>query len=220
MLDFIELSSTSPATHSVIWLHGLGADGNDFASLVPELKLPTTSAIRFIFPHAPVKSITINNGMKMRAWYDILALDRQMREDELGIRQSADAIAQLIEHEHARGIAYENIFLAGFSQGGAMALYTALRFPQKLAGIIALSCYLPLAKNLASEASVANKTIPIFLAHGNFDMVVPLMLAQYSKEALLQNHYTVAWHMYPMDHTVCFEEIKDIREWLLSQCNM
>jgi phospholipase/carboxylesterase len=213
-LDFIEINPDLPAKRSVIWLHGLGADGNDFMPIVPELKIAPEKAVRFIFPHAPMRSVTINNGYVMRAWYDIYSLQNLMQEDEIGIRDSIKIVNELIEQEYAKGIAYENILLAGFSQGGAVALAAGLRYPQKLAGILALSAYLPLAQSVVQERSLANATIPIFMAHGSEDMVLPPMLGQISREFLISQDYSVEWKTYPMEHSVCLEEIKDISAWL------
>lgn len=209
----IETGLTQP-DHAVIWLHGLGADGNDFVPVVRELELPPEVSIRFVFPHAPERPISINNGYVMRAWYDIYqaAIDRQ--QDETGIRASQKAIDQLIQREVDRGISSKNIFLAGFSQGGAMALQAGLRQTLPLAGIIALSCYLPLAEMLNSEASVANASIPILMMHGTYDSVVPLALAISSREKLLSAKYSLQWYEYPMAHSVCTEEINDISRWL------
>lgn len=213
-LEFEEITSKLPATHSVIWLHGLGADGHDFTGIVPELRLPTSAAVRFIFPHAPHRPVTINSGMTMRAWYDLYALDNRMLEDELGIRQAFGYISELIEHENARGIDYKNIILAGFSQGGALALFSGLRYPKQLAGIIALSTYLPLPTTLAKEGQPANKNIPIFMAHGIMDPVVPLVFARASRTILTSLDYKIEWHDYPMAHSVCADEIHDISQWL------
>lgn len=213
LLPCVEVEPAETPMASVIWLHGLGADGHDFAGIVPQLNLPATAAIRFVFPHAPVKPITINNGYAMRAWYDIAGFDLGSREDSAGVIASQQLIQALIEHEHKRGIAYSRIFLAGFSQGGAMALYCGLRFPERLAGILALSAYLPLATTLATEASAINKDIPIFMAHGTSDTVVPLKLAQISYGLLLQLGYSIDFRCYPMDHSVCMEEVNDIGQW-------
>jgi phospholipase/carboxylesterase len=214
ILETIEINPIQPATHSVIWLHGLGADGHDFAGIVPELNLPAKMAMRFILPHAPMRPVTLNNGMTMRAWYDIYGLSASAREDEDGIRQVALLINELIEQEHARGVAYEKIVLAGFSQGGALALYCGLCFPEKLAGILALSAYLPVANLLYKEASPANKSTPIFMAHGLYDPVVPLLFGQGSYGLLKTQGYQVDWRTYPMQHAVCLEEIRDISTWL------
>ncbi len=213
-LDCVELEPNIPATASVIWLHGLGADGNDFVPIVPELRLPDSLAVRFIFPHAPVRPVTLNGGMRMRAWYDILGLDRAAREDETGIRAAQAQIAALIQRENARGVPSERIVLAGFSQGGAITLQTGLRYPEKLAGLMILSSYLTLRDSLATEAVQANRTTPIFMAHGEFDYMLPMQLGSFSRDLLLQNGYTVDWHAYPMEHQVCAEEIRDVATWL------
>ncbi len=212
MLDAIEITTGDAPTLSVLWLHGLGADGHDFEPIVPELRLPFP--VRFLFPHAPIRRVTINGGMAMRAWYDILGFDRHAREDAAGIRASAAAVTELIDREVARGIATERIVLAGFSQGGAVALHTALREPRPLAGVMALSTYLPLAPLLAAERSAANAGIPIFMAHGTSDQVLPLSLAESSRRALDALGYAVDWHSYSMQHSVCSEEIGAIAAWL------
>lgn len=201
-------------THAIIWLHGLGADGNDFVPIVPQFQFPESLSIRFIFPHAPVQPVTINNGYKMRAWYDILGLDRNSNQDETGIRKSEQFIQQLIAQQIAQGIQAKNIFIAGFSQGGAMALHTGLRYPEKLAGIIALSTYLPLADLVEAEKQSANHDIPIFLAHGKSDSVIELDFARLAKSRLEKFNYPVDWHIYNMAHSVCNEEIKDLSQWI------
>lgn len=211
-LEIVEITSGDSPVASVIWLHGLGADGHDFASIVPQLDLPVQT--RFIFPHAPVRPITVNMGVRMRAWYDILSMERTDSEDGDGICTSALAVGALIEKEIDRGITSEKIILAGFSQGGAIALHTALRYPHRLAGVLALSTYLPLRRTLASERSAVNVSIPIFMAHGIYDPVIPKSMALKAKEILLQHGYDVAWHSYPMDHSVCIDEIADISNWL------
>lgn len=210
----IEIAPATPATKSVIWLHGLGADGSDFVSIVPELKLPTSSAVRFIFPHAPIMPVTINNGYEMRAWFDIYDLAIAKRIDEAGIAQSVKTIDSLIENEVARGIATENIILAGFSQGAVIALTAGLTYPKKLGGIMALSGYLPLADKVLQHASAANQSIPIFIAHGTEDPIVPYALGKGTYVALQQAGYPVSWHSYDMPHCVCAEEIKDISHWI------
>jgi len=213
-LDYVELMPGQAPIASIIWLHGLGADGHDFANIVPELNLAKEFAIRFIFPHAPVRPVTINAGYMMRAWYDITGFDLQSREDESGIRQSQQAIHELIEFEKKQGIPSERIILAGFSQGGAIALHTGLRYPEKLGGILALSTYLPLNASLPQEASAINKDISIFMAHGDQDNIVPLTYAQIAKQFLVNNGHQVEFHTYPMAHSVCAEEIVDIAMWL------
>jgi phospholipase/carboxylesterase len=199
---------------SVIWLHGLGADGNDFAPLVPELNLGDLPAIRFVFPHAPVRPVTINGGMAMRAWYDILAPELVLREDEAGLRASQQAVEALVARENSRGIPTEHIVLAGFSQGCAMTLQTGLRLNSRLAGMVCLSGYLPLARQAAAERSPANQDTPIFMAHGTMDPVVVPQRAQASHQALKQMGYAVQWHEYMMPHSVCLEEVKDIAAFL------
>ncbi len=214
MLETIKHELGEKIQYSVIWLHGLGADGHDFEPIVPELQLGNDAGVRFIFPHAPIKPITVNNGMSMRAWYDITSLTSLDRVDLPGMMQSEKLILQLIEQEIQAGIASENIILAGFSQGGAMALHTGLRFEKKLAGIIALSCYLPDAASLPSSAQSANATTPIFQAHGTMDPVVAFQFGQLSHEWLVANGYKVSWHTYPMMHAVCYEEIVALGEWM------
>jgi len=217
LLDSIEVTTGKNPGASVIWLHGLGADGNDFVPIVNELELDGTPAIRFVFPHAPMRPVTINNGYVMRAWYDVSFgdLEGQSRlADERGVRESQAHITALIEREARRGVAAQDIVLAGFSQGGAIALQTGLRHPQKLAGVMALSGYLPLAESLLQEAAPANKTTPIFMAHGTYDPVVPLMMGAGSMTLLSGLGYAVEWRQYPMPHSVCPEEIQDIGAWL------
>lgn len=214
LLDALEIETSANPTHAVIWLHGLGADGHDFAPIVPELQLGDAPAIRFVFPHAPVQPVTINGGMAMRAWYDIRNADLAQREDAQGILQSQQAVQALIARENERGIATQNIVLAGFSQGCAMTLQTGLRLPEQLAGLIALSGYLPLAESLQEERHAANHTTPIFMAHGTQDPVVPLQRAQQSCQLLQTMGYSVSWKTYPMPHSVCLEEINDISAFL------
>jgi len=201
-------------TASVIWLHGLGADGHDFEPVVPQLGLPESLSLRFVFPHAPVRPVTLNNGMAMRAWYDIISLDAEGRSDEQGIRESQSQIEKLIHLETEKGIATQDIVLAGFSQGGAIALQTGLRFPEKLAGIMALSTYLPLPKSLKDELSIANSKTPVFMAHGQHDPVVPFDFGVQSREQLLEHGVEAEWHDYPMAHQVCMEQLTDIGQWL------
>ncbi|TSA52354.1 MAG: carboxylesterase [Nitrosomonadaceae bacterium] len=210
----IELENGGDPTHTILWLHGLGADGNDFVPIIDELELPSDSRIRFIFPHAPMRPVSINNGFVMRAWYDVLNPNFSQPEDEDGLRDSQRAIEALLEREQQRGITPERIVLAGFSQGGAMALQTGLRYPERLAGIMALSCYLPLQQTLAAEAHHANSATSIFMAHGSQDSIVPLTLAAASRRQLLESGYAVEWHEYLMAHTVCVEEMTDISAWL------
>lgn len=213
-LDCIEINPKKPAQKSIIWLHGLGADGSDFVPIIPELKLPEILGIRFIFPHAPIRPITINNGYEMRAWYDISSLAFDGQIDESGILYATHLIEQLITKEIDRGIATKDILLAGFSQGAVIALTTGLRFTQSLAGIIALSGYLPLADKLIAQASPVNRHIPIFLAHGSEDAVVPYALGKNAYVTLKQYHYPVSWHSYPMPHSVCAAEMTDLSQWI------
>jgi phospholipase/carboxylesterase len=215
VLQFLEITTGPKPLLSVIWLHGLGADGHDFEPIVPELSLGF--AARFVFPHAPVRPVTINGGMAMRAWYDILGLDRRAPEDAVGIRTSAAAVTELIDSEIARGMPAERIVLAGFSQGGAIALQTALREPRKLGGVMALSTYLPLASTLAAERSAASAGLPIFMAHGTADDILPLALGESSRRALEALGFSVEWHAYAMAHSVCGEEIGAIGAWLTAR---
>jgi phospholipase/carboxylesterase len=217
LLEAIEIETGKNPTASIIWMHGLGADGNDFVPIVGELGLDGSPAVRFIFPHAPMRPVTINNGFVMRAWYDVSFGDlegKSRQADERGVRESQAQINALIEREEKRGVPAANVLLAGFSQGGAIALHTGLRHPRKLAGVMALSTYLPLAESLPSEGSAANKTTPVFMAHGLFDNVVPLMMGAGSMTFLTGLGYSIEWRQYPMQHSVCPEEIKDIGTWL------
>jgi phospholipase/carboxylesterase len=217
MLETIELETRPNPTAAVIWLHGLGADGNDFVPIVNELDLSGAPAIRFIFPHAPAMPVTINNGYVMRAWYDVSPGDLESgtkRADENGVRKSQAQIAQLIAREVDKKILSKNIVLAGFSQGGAIALQTGLRYPDPLAGVMALSCYLPCANSFAAEAAPANAKTPVFIAHGTQDPVVPYAMGKNSSDVLVKAGYAVAWHEYPMPHSVCLEEVRDIGAWL------
>jgi phospholipase/carboxylesterase len=214
ILEAIEMQTAANPQHCVIWMHGLGADGHDFAPIVPELGLPHAAAVRFIFPHAPMQPVTINNGYVMRAWYDILEPDLVRREDGKGLRASQALIEALIARETARGIKASNLVLAGFSQGGAIALQTGLRHPERLAGIMALSTYLPIANTVAAERSAANQDVPIFMAHGTQDPVIVLSRATTSRDRLTELGYSVEWRQYAMPHSVCPEEIRDIGVWL------
>jgi len=213
-MEFIELETGPAPSAAVIWLHGLGADGHDFEPIVPELRLPASLPVRFIFPHAPVRPVTINSGMRMRAWYDIFEFGGGA-EDEQGIRASQKSVAAMIDAEKKRGIPAARIVLAGFSQGGAIVLQTALRHPERLAGVLALSTYLPLASTLAAEMDAANFATPIFMAHGAYDDIIPLRRAEQSMQLLKQAGLNVEWHIYPMPHSVCAEEIADLREFLI-----
>jgi phospholipase/carboxylesterase len=198
----------------VIWLHGLGADGHDFVPIVPELQLPATPPVRFVFPHARVRPVTLNMGIRMRAWFDIRTLTAEGRADEEGVRESIAVLDKLIAAERAAGIASERIVVAGFSQGGAIALHGALRHPERLAGILGLSCYLPLQATLTAELSDANRRTPILLCHGQFDPVLPMELGVMARDWLRNAGYAVDWKEYPMQHQVCLPEIQDISTWL------
>jgi phospholipase/carboxylesterase len=213
-LPCIELETGARPDAAVVWLHGLGADGNDFVPIVEEMKLPESAAIRFVFPHAPVRPVTINAGFPTRAWYDIAGGDFATRADMTGVRASQAAIEALLEREKARGIAARRIVLAGFSQGGAIALYTGLRHRERLAGIVALSTYLVAADRLADEGTDANRDVPIFMAHGLYDPIVPVAAARRSRALLERLGYAVEWHEYPMPHSVAREELDDIGAWL------
>ena len=212
--DAVVLNPTVSATSAVIWLHGLGADGFDFVPIVNEMRLPTTLAARFIFPHATPRPVTINNGFVMRAWYDITGFGPDRAEDDAGIRASDEVVRKYIEQQIAQGIPASKIVLAGFSQGGAIAFQTGLRYPQRLAGIMALSTYLPLRASVASEASTANRDVPILMCHGTHDGVVPPTLGETSRDVLVKLGYRIDWRSYPMAHQVCLEEVMDISKWL------
>ena len=216
-LETVEVGATEDAQYSVIWMHGLGADGNDFVPIVPELMLAEELKVRFVFPHAPILPVTINGGMEMRAWFDIKSLDRELSVDVADLEYARGGVEALIDAEVARGVPVERIILAGFSQGGAMALYVGLRYPEKLAGIMALSTWLPAREGLAAEASEANKRTDIFMAHGSADPMVPCAFGEASCEFLKQAGYPIGWHSYPMQHQVCLEEIADIGRWLKTQ---
>jgi phospholipase/carboxylesterase len=218
-IETVEITTGTEPDASVIWLHGLGADGHDFEPIVPELRLPASLSARFVFPHAPVRPVTINGGMAMRAWYDIYSLDRGGAVDEQGVRDSAEIANALIRRERERGIAASRTVLAGFSQGGAIALHAALRYPEPLAGLMALSTYLPLGSSLDAEvvdnAAAVNGSIPIFMAHGTFDPVLPMQMGVDSRDLLRDRGFEIEWHEYPMAHAVCAEEIAHIRQWLV-----
>jgi len=214
LLETVEIETGPDPRAAVLWMHGLGADGHDFAPIVPELGLGRTPGVRFVFPHAPLRPVTINQGMVMRAWYDVRGVAGERREDEAGVRESQRQIEALIAREKARGIPAARIVLAGFSQGGAMALHTGLRHPERLAGLLALSCFLPLADRVAAEASPANRDVPIFMAHGTGDDLIPLARARRARDVLVGLGYRVDWREYPMGHAVCPEEIGDIAAWL------
>ena len=217
LLEAVEINPTGTPRACIIWLHGLGADGHDFEPLIPQLDIVDRLGVRVVLPHAPYRPVTINGGMEMPAWYDIRAADFQQGQDSAGIQESGRQLRELIQREVDSGIPAEHILLAGFSQGGAIVLHTGLRYPQPLAGILALSTYLPLADLLATEQVAANHGIPIMLAHGTQDPVVPLSLAENSRERLLQQGYEVDWYSYPMQHALCPEELGDIRNWLLQR---
>jgi phospholipase/carboxylesterase len=214
MLEYVEVSTADEPKYSVIWMHGLGADGHDFEPIVPHLGLPPGMPLRFIFPHALMRPITINGGAVMRAWYDIIEISTSKGQDEAGIRHSAEKIRELIDQEIARGIPASRIVLAGFSQGGAMALHVGLRYPQKLAGIMVLSAYLMFPERLESELSAANASTPVFLAHGTQDPMVPLALGETVRAFLQEGQWPLEWHQYPIPHSVSEAEIADIGQWL------
>jgi phospholipase/carboxylesterase len=214
LLETIEIETATTPAASIVWMHGLGADGNDFVDIVPELRLPADRGVRFVFPHAPMRPVTINSGYVMRAWYDIRDDGGVRREDPAGVRASQAAIEALVARERGRGIPASAIVLAGFSQGGAMALHTGLRHPERLAGVMALSCSLPLADTLAAEAAPVNRVVPIFMAHGTHDPMIPKARAQRAHDTLTGLGYTIEWHEYPMPHSVCMEEVADIAAWL------
>ena len=214
LLDNIEIETAPNPTIAVIWLHGLGADGNDFVPLVRELDLTGLPGIRFVFPHANTMPVTINGGYVMRSWYDIVATDLTRREDEGGLRASQLQVEALIAREKARGIPASRIILAGFSQGCAMTLQTGLRHPEKLAGMLCLSGYLPLSSVAGAERSEASLGTPIFMAHGVQDPVVPFARAEESRKVVEALGYQVEWHAYPMQHTLCLEEVQDISKWI------
>lgn len=217
LLETIDEETGPDPVASVIVLHGLGADGNDFVPVARELDLATAGAVRFVFPHAPVIPVTINGGYAMRAWYDILGADLVQREDEAGLRKSLAGVDALIDREKARGVPAHRILLAGFSQGCAMALLTGLRHRERLGGIVGLSGYLPLAATTNAERHASNASTPIFLAHGRTDQVIPIARAIASRDALKALGYEVEWHEYPMAHTVSMEEIADLGRWMVSR---
>ena len=213
-LESVIVETGTKPSFTIIWMHGLGADGHDFEPLVPELIEAGMPSLRFVFPHAPVRPVTLNNGYRMRAWYDLLAIDRRAAEDAEGIHASASAIGDFIKRENDSGIPTSRIAIAGFSQGGAMALHVATRAPEKLAGVIALSCYLPLARQFATERSSANLATPMFIAHGQQDPVVPFQLGDDSRRVLEGTGFKVEWHAYSMPHSLCEQEVADIRAFL------
>jgi phospholipase/carboxylesterase len=214
VLAAVEVATGPNPMASVIWLHGLGADGHDFEPAVPQLVRARGRALRFVFPHAPVRPVTLNGGLPMRAWYDIIQLNRRAGEDEAGVRSSDAALRALIRRENERGVPSEQIVLAGFSQGGAMALYSGTRMPEKLAGIIGLSCYMPIAATFSSERHSANYSTPIFMGHGSLDPVVEPQLGEMAHALLVAAGYTVEWHGYPMGHSVCAEELAAVAAFL------
>lgn len=218
MLDTVETSTRPDPRYSILWLHGLGADGHDFAPIVPELVRPHWPGLRFVFPHAPVMPVTLNGGMRMRAWYDILGMDfTQRREDEAGVRRSIAQVEALIAREAERGIPAERVLLAGFSQGGAITLGAGLRREAPLLGLIALSTYLPLAASSAEESTPAGRSIPVFMAHGTQDPVVPHAAGAQSARRLMDLGVALEWRDYPMQHAVCAEEIRDLGNWMESR---
>ena len=211
--DCVEVTAGENPVGSVIWLHGLGADGHDFEPIVPELRLPSDLPLRFVFPHAPTRPVTINGGMVMRAWYDIVTLDAEGRADADGVRESTAILEALIAREMERGIPADKIVIAGFSMGGAIAIHTALHTQHALAGLMALSTYLPLPGEV--EGSSGSRDLPVFMAHGSFDPMLPMQWGQLSAQKLEETGFSVEWREYPMAHAVCPQEIADIREWLL-----
>jgi len=214
-LEVIEIETAPNPTASIVILHGLGADGNDFVPVAHELQLDAVGPVRFVFPHGPMRAVTINGGMTMRAWYDILGTDLAKREDEAGLREAQALVEALIARERARGVVSERIVLAGFSQGCAMTFMAGLRCAERLAGLVGLSGYLPLAAQTAAERSPANAGVPIFMAHGSADPVIPIARALASRDALTALGYPVEWHEYRMPHSVCAQEIADLNRWLL-----
>ncbi len=215
-LQTIEVLPKEKQQYSIIWMHGLGANGHDFEAIVPELDLPDGHGVGFIFPNAPVQAVTINGGMEMPSWYDILEMSFERQIDSKGIDQSSASIELLIDKEMAKGIASENILLAGFSQGGVIALHTGLRFAQKLSGILALSTYLPTLKQIETELALENQSIPIFMAHGSMDPVVDIQMAKQAFNGLQALNYPIRWQEYPMQHSVCSEEVRDISDFIKS----
>ena len=218
--DTVEVGGEAQVDGTVIWLHGLGADGYDFEPIVPELNLAAHADIRFVFPHAPVRPVTINGGVPMRAWYDVISLDKSGPQDEAGIRDSAASLLQLIERERERGVDASRIVLAGFSQGGAIAMHTAMRVPQRLAGLMALSTWMPLASTIGEEvvdnSESQPRELPVLMVHGTFDPLLPLAAGQHAREIMQDAGFKVQWHEYPMAHAVCAEEISEIRKWLVN----
>ncbi|MGB9429127.1 MAG: dienelactone hydrolase family protein [Gammaproteobacteria bacterium] len=216
LLDCVEVETGVAAKASIIWLHGLGADGHDFEPIVPELQLPASLPVRFVFPHAPVRPVTLNNGMPMRAWFDLVKIGLNQPRDKAGMLAARAALEGLIARENQRGIPASRIVLAGFSQGGSVALYTGLQYKEKLAGIMALSTYLPIGEGFDLSIAPANNATPIFYAHGTQDPVVPLQLAEHTRNTLTALGCSILWHTYPMPHSMCAKEIMHIHAWLLS----
>lgn len=214
LLECVELQTGPSPTASVVWLHGLGADGHDFEPVVPELALPATLAVRFVFPHAPLRAVTVNAGMVMRAWYDIRVEGAARTPDAGDLRRSAAQVSALIQRERERGVPAARIVLAGFSQGGALTLHTGLRYPERLGGLIALSCSLPLPETVAAEAAPASRGLSVFAAHGLYDDLVPPARGRQARDVLDRLGYAVTWKEYPIPHSVSAEEIRDISGWL------
>ena len=215
LLDSVEINPKAEPYASIIWLHGLGADGHDFEPIVPELHLPETLPIRFIFPHAPRRPVTINAGMVMRAWYDVIGMPGSGGIEQDDFFESVDHLHGLIQKEMESGMPSERILLAGFSQGGAISLHTGLTYGKQLAGLLALSTYLPTADSIAEEISLVNRDIPIMMAHGTMDPMIPIAHAVRTKQALRRLGYQISWHEYPIMHGVCIDEIQDVSAWLL-----
>jgi phospholipase/carboxylesterase len=214
--ECVELETGPQPVASIVWLHGLGADAHDFEPIVPELRLPPTLPVRFVFPNAPIRPVTMNNGYPMRAWFDLVKIGMQQPRDQAGMQASRAALEALIARENARGIPAARIVLAGFSQGGAVALYTGLQYHERLAGIMALSTYLPLVDGFEFELNPANTSVSIFYAHGTQDPVVPLQLAELTRNELTARGCSILWHTYPMPHTVHPQEVQHLRAWLIS----
>ncbi len=219
-LQFVDVPAPSTHSATVIWLHGLGDSGNGFAPIVPELKLPAQHGVRFIFPHAPERPVTINGGMRMRAWYDITTMDFNHRADRAGVEESSVLVNQLIDAEIASGIAPENIIVAGFSQGGVIALHLATRSQHPFAGVMALSTYMCEPHTLGQEASPSNRLTPFFFGHGQFDDVVPLVMGEAAKKTLEENGFNASFHTYGMQHSVCLEELNDIRHFIIQHLKL
>jgi phospholipase/carboxylesterase len=213
--DAVVVDPSTSADASIIWLHGLGADGHDFEPIVPHLGSALTERTRFVFPHAPMRPVTINRGCVMRAWYDVVDADIARRADAAGVHESEKILRDYVDAEIASGFPPERIVVAGFSQGGAIALHTGLRYPQRLAGVLGISCYLPLPTEIAEGLAPANAMTPLFMAHGTQDPTVPVAAGERSRDFLKDLDYDIEWHTYPIPHSVCLEEIEDIGRWLL-----